>query len=75
MVITGGNFSPDILKAKEVMSLLLDDDEMERKRTYDTSRLRIFIACDQLDQSEITWQRQTIESKPWVNSTTIQWPQ
>jgi len=32
MVISGGNFSPDILKPKEVVSLLLDDDEMERKR-------------------------------------------
>jgi len=31
MVISGGNFSPDILKPKEVVSLLLDDDEMERK--------------------------------------------
>ncbi len=32
MVITGGNFRPDTLKPKEVVSLLLDDDEMERKR-------------------------------------------
>jgi len=32
MVISGGSFSPDILKPKEVVSLLLDDDEMERKR-------------------------------------------
>lgn len=31
MVISGGSFSPDILKPKEVVSLLLDDDEMERK--------------------------------------------
>jgi DNA helicase INO80 len=28
MVISGGSFSPDILKPKEVVSLLLDDDEM-----------------------------------------------
>ena len=31
MVISGNNFSPDILKPKEVVSLLLDDDEMQRK--------------------------------------------
>jgi hypothetical protein len=34
MVISGGNFAPDILKPKEVVSLLLDDDEMERKCTF-----------------------------------------
>ena len=32
MVISGGNFRTDILKPKEVVSLLLDDDDMERKR-------------------------------------------
>ena len=32
MVISGGNFRPDVLKPKEVVSLLLDDDDMERKR-------------------------------------------
>ncbi|XP_077993238.1 chromatin-remodeling ATPase INO80-like [Glandiceps talaboti] len=31
MVISGGNFKPDQLKPKEVVSLLLDDDEIERK--------------------------------------------
>ncbi len=31
MVISGGNLKPDTLKPKEVVSLLLDDDEMERK--------------------------------------------
>ncbi|XP_037088223.1 chromatin-remodeling ATPase INO80-like [Pollicipes pollicipes] len=31
MVISGGNFRPDQLKAKEVVSLLLDDDVIERK--------------------------------------------
>lgn len=31
MVISGGNFKPDTLKPKEVVSLLLDDDELERK--------------------------------------------
>ena len=31
MVISGGNFRPDVLKPKEVVSLLLDDDEMEKK--------------------------------------------
>ena len=34
MVISGGNFKPDQLKPKEVVSLLLDDDEIERKCEY-----------------------------------------
>lgn len=34
MVISGGNFKPDTLKPKEVVSLLLDDDEMECKRKF-----------------------------------------
>ncbi|ELU04541.1 hypothetical protein CAPTEDRAFT_220290 [Capitella teleta] len=31
MVISGGNFKPDVLRPKEVVSLLLDDHEMEAK--------------------------------------------
>ncbi|XP_039288184.1 chromatin-remodeling ATPase INO80 [Nilaparvata lugens] len=31
MVISGGDFKPDTLKPKEVVSLLLDDDEIEQK--------------------------------------------
>lgn len=31
MVISGGSFKPDTLKPKEVVSLLLDDDELEKK--------------------------------------------
>lgn len=31
-MISGGNFKPDTLKPKEVVSLLLDDDELEKKR-------------------------------------------
>uniref|UniRef100_A0A1B6DCW5 Chromatin-remodeling ATPase INO80 n=1 Tax=Clastoptera arizonana TaxID=38151 RepID=A0A1B6DCW5_9HEMI len=31
MVISGGNFKPDSLKPKEVVSLLLDDEEIEKK--------------------------------------------
>lgn len=31
MVISGGNFKPDTLKPKEVVSLLLDDDEIGSK--------------------------------------------
>lgn len=40
MVISGGNFKPDTLKPKEVVSLLLDDEEIEMKyqqRTNDIS--------------------------------------
>lgn len=35
MVISGGNFKPDTLKPKEVVSLLLDDEEIEAKCEYD----------------------------------------
>lgn len=31
MVISGGTYRPDVLKPKEVVSLLIDDEEMERK--------------------------------------------
>ncbi|XP_041352377.1 chromatin-remodeling ATPase INO80-like [Gigantopelta aegis] len=34
MVISGGNFRPDTLKPKEVVSLLIDDDEMETKLKF-----------------------------------------
>ncbi|KAJ3607259.1 hypothetical protein NHX12_026771 [Muraenolepis orangiensis] len=34
VVISGGNFKPDTLKPKEVVSLLLDDDELEKKQKY-----------------------------------------
>lgn len=34
MVISGGNFKPDTLKPKEVVSLLLDDEEIEMKCTF-----------------------------------------
>jgi hypothetical protein len=36
MVISGGNFKPDTLKPKEVVSLLLDDEEIEKKCKYDS---------------------------------------
>lgn len=35
MVISGGNFKPDTLKPKEVVSLLLDDEEIEMKCEYE----------------------------------------
>jgi DNA helicase INO80 len=31
MVISGGNYKTDMLKPKEVVSLLLDDEEIEKK--------------------------------------------
>lgn len=39
MVISGGNFKPDTLKPKEVVSLLLDDEELEKKCTYSLDHL------------------------------------
>lgn len=34
MVISGGHFKPDHLKPKEVVSLLLDDEEIEKKCNF-----------------------------------------
>jgi hypothetical protein len=31
MVISGGSFKPDTLKPKEVVSLLIEDDELQNK--------------------------------------------
>ncbi|ENN76808.1 hypothetical protein D910_11979 [Dendroctonus ponderosae] len=35
LVISGGNFKPDTLKPKEVVSLLLDDDELVKVNVVD----------------------------------------
>lgn len=40
MVISGGNFKPDTLKPKEVVSLLLDDEEIEMKCEYELAIYR-----------------------------------
>ncbi|CAD7093605.1 unnamed protein product [Hermetia illucens] len=40
MVISGGNFKPDTLKPKEVVSLLLDDEEIELKYRQKTEERR-----------------------------------
>lgn len=43
MVISGGNFKPDTLKPKEVVSLLLDDEEIETKcKFYNIISLNIY---------------------------------
>ena len=44
MVISGGSFRPDQLKAKEVVSLLLDDDVIEKK-----------CECDVTTVYDVTW--------------------
>lgn len=36
MVISGGSYRPDTLKPTEVVSLLIDDDEMEKKCKSDS---------------------------------------
>lgn len=43
MVISGGNFKPDTLKPKEVVSLLLDDDEIELKCKFCLKELMLKI--------------------------------
>ncbi|GJQ67621.1 hypothetical protein Trydic_g464, partial [Trypoxylus dichotomus] len=40
LVISGGNFKPDTLKPKEVVSLLLDDEEIEQKYRQRTEERR-----------------------------------
>lgn len=42
MVISGGNFKPDTLKPKEVVSLLLDDEEIELKYRQKTEERKNF---------------------------------
>ena len=34
MVISGGSYQPDVLKSSEVVSMLLDDAEIEAKSTF-----------------------------------------
>ncbi|XP_055594739.1 chromatin-remodeling ATPase INO80 [Uranotaenia lowii] len=41
MVISGGNFKPDTLKPKEVVSLLLDDEEIELKYRQKTEERKL----------------------------------
>lgn len=43
MVISGGNFKPDTLKPKEVVSLLLDDEEIEAKCKYLSNIVTLYI--------------------------------
>ena len=40
MVISGGDFKPDTLKTKEMVSLLLDDDEMKSRCKSKLRRLQ-----------------------------------
>ncbi|CAH2054745.1 unnamed protein product, partial [Iphiclides podalirius] len=42
MVISGGNFKPDTLKPKEVVSLLLDDEEIELKYRQKSEEKKLF---------------------------------
>lgn len=39
MVISGGNFKPDTLKPKEVVSLLLDDEEIVTKCKFNEYKI------------------------------------
>ncbi|KAK4871988.1 hypothetical protein RN001_016112 [Aquatica leii] len=41
LVISGGNFKPDTLKPKEVVSLLLDDEEIEQKYRQRTEERKL----------------------------------
>ncbi|MBN3273312.1 INO80 ATPase, partial [Polyodon spathula] len=48
MVISGGNFKPDTLKPKEVVSLLLDDEELEKKLRMRQDEKRQLEECNKV---------------------------
>ncbi|KAK9498587.1 hypothetical protein O3M35_003187 [Rhynocoris fuscipes] len=52
MVISGGNFKPDTLKPKEVVSLLLDDAEIEQKYRQKQAERRMLEESKQDIQKE-----------------------
>ena len=54
MIITGGEFRPDSLKPKEVVSLLLDDEEMEARCKYRVPLIKM---------TEYLWQNDLYENK------------
>ncbi|XP_049787289.1 chromatin-remodeling ATPase INO80 [Schistocerca cancellata] len=49
MVISGGNFRPDSLKPKEVVSLLLGDEEIEKRYRQRQEERRARAAADDVD--------------------------
>uniref|UniRef100_A0A8C4RAL5 Chromatin-remodeling ATPase INO80 n=1 Tax=Eptatretus burgeri TaxID=7764 RepID=A0A8C4RAL5_EPTBU len=57
MVISGSNFKPDALKPKEVVSLLLDDEELEKKRKYwgHTQGFKMAHDASLLDVKHLKW--------------------
>ncbi|KAL4142943.1 hypothetical protein QTP88_005331 [Uroleucon formosanum] len=73
MVISGGNLKPDTLKPKEVVSLLLDDDEIESKyrqkqeerRQLEETRAEGFKEKDRKRKIDVN----KIESSPKVKKT------
>ncbi|XP_062416494.1 chromatin-remodeling ATPase INO80-like isoform X1 [Pungitius pungitius] len=50
VVISGGNFKPDTLKPKEVVSLLLDDDELEKKLRQRQDEKRQLEECSKVKE-------------------------
>ncbi|CAL8317883.1 unnamed protein product [Boreogadus saida] len=48
VVISGGNFKPDTLKPKEVVGLLLDDDELENKLRFRQEEKRDLEECSKV---------------------------
>lgn len=63
MVISGGNFKPDTLKPKEVVSLLLDDEELEKKRMYSKPLIYALIK----HQKMFLWPHTTENGRgPWL---------
>lgn len=66
MVISGGNLKPDTLKPKEVVSLLLDDDEIESKcknKNIILSTFQITLINTFLDRQKQEERRQLEETR------------
>lgn len=63
MVISGGNFRPDALKAKEVVSLLLDDEEIEMKCKLLFAFLFILLFCSKFFTLYLKTDRQKNEER------------
>lgn len=83
MVISGGNFKPDTLKPKEVVSLLLDDEEIEMKCKYDVqinqnliykNYLFLWLQIDRRPSCRIMG-RQPIRPRPAQQQLQVEQPQ
>lgn len=63
MVISGNNdFKPDVLKAKEVVSLLIDDESLKQKleQAQDSKKLQVEKRKQAAAQKKVSWYAQSV---------------